>query len=216
VWRRFCAVCPHKIKVFLKGEGALEHTVITIAREYASGGRLIGKGVADRLGFAFYDKELIALTAKQTGFAEEVIAKTEQTKTKSLLYNLAMGVQELPMTDQIFIAQTRLIQQIASKEPCVIVGRGADYALRDLGHCLRVFVHAPAAQRIRRAEEEYGVKQDNMEAFVRRQDKSRALYYSHFTQQKWGMARQYHLCIDSSIGIDRAVDLLVNLVGGEA
>lgn len=192
--------------------------IITIGREYGSGGRTIGRKLAERLGISFYDKEIITMTAKQSGFAESVVEQAGEKKTGSLLYGLYNASVGLPLNDQIFIAQTKIIQEIGGKESCVIVGRCADYALRDRDDVLRVFIHAPLEQRVRRVRDEYGAKETGkaLEALIRKEDKNRAGYYSHFTQRDWGDMRGYHLCIDSSVGTDTAVDLLTRLAGGKA
>lgn len=193
----------------------MELRCITIAREYASGGSLIGKKLAESLGIAFYDKELIALTAKQTGFTEAIVEKTEREKTHSLLFELSAAVQT-PLEDQIFLAQFQVIQEIAGRESCVIVGRCADYVLRTYPNCRRVFIHAPLEARIARAVTAYGVDAENAEAVVRREDRKRAAYYNRCTNRKWHDAHNYHLCIDSSIGLDESVELIAQMEKGMA
>lgn len=188
----------------------------TIAREYASGGSLIGKKLAERLGIGFYDKELIALTARQTGFAEAIVEKTEYGKTRSLLFEMSASPMQVPLEDQIFLAQFRVIQDIADREPCVIVGRCAGYVLRTYANCRHIFIHAPFEARVARAIEQYGVDAKNAEAVVRREDKKRAAYYSRCTNRKWNDAHNYHLCIDSSIGLDETVELIACMEGGPA
>lgn len=191
----------------------MECKIITIGREYGSGGRLVGERLARELGFSFYDKELIGLTAKQSGFAESVVSQTEGKKTGSLLYGLYMAGQELPVSDQIYIAQTKVIRQIAEKGACVIVGRCADYVLEENEGCLRVFVHAAMDQRLRRVREEYGeAPEKSLASLIRKEDKRRSSYYNYFTQKKWGDMKNYDLCINTSLGIDNTVDLLARLV----
>jgi len=182
--------------------------VITIAREYGSGGRLIGEKVAKNLGIPFYDKELILLAAKKSGFSEEYIRSSEQIKSASFLYSLYMTSQVLPMSDQIFLIQSKIIQELAEQGPCVIVGRCADYVLRNNPNCMNVFIHAPVAERLRRVSEEYGDKSANMEDYVRKQDKKRASYYNYFSQNKWGNAKNYHLAINSTLGITQTAKLI--------
>lgn len=182
--------------------------VITIAREYGSGGRLIGEAVAKNLDIPFYDKELILLAAKKSGLSEDYIRRTEQIKSASFLYSLYMTSQILPMSDQIFLLQSQIIRELAEKGPCVIVGRCADYVLRNMSNCLNIFIHAPIEDRMRRAIEEYGDDHPNMEDYIRKQDKKRASYYNYFSQNKWGNAHNYHLAINSSIGVDETVYLI--------
>ena len=182
--------------------------VITISREYGSGGRAIGEKLAKELGIPFYNKELILMAAKESGLSEEYIKKTEQMKSTSFLYGLYMGAQALPMNDQIFLVQSKIIREIAEEGPCVIVGRCADYILRERNDLLNVFVHAPLALRAERAKKVYEKEASNMEDFVKKQDKKRASFYNYFSQNKWGDARHYHLAISSEYGVDFAVEVL--------
>ncbi len=182
--------------------------VITISREYGSGGRAIGEKLAKELGIPFYNKELILMAAKESGLSEEYIKKTEQMKSTSFLYGLYMGAQALPMNDQIFLVQSKIIRKIAEEGPCVIVGRCADYILREREDLINVFIHAPLSFRAQRAKSIYEKEAGNMEDFVKKQDKKRASFYNYFSQNKWGDARHYHLAISSVYGIDFAVEVL--------
>ena len=184
----------------------MKRIVITISREYGSGGRLIAKQLSEKLGITFYDKQLIAEVAKKTGFSENFIRDTEhQRPTNSFLFDLYTTVATPSVPDQVFIAQAKVIKEAAAKESCVIVGRCADYILRDEPNVLRVFVHAPLDQRIRRAREEYGAEEENLESYVIRQDKARASYHNYFAAGRWGQSREYDLCVNSRIGIDACV-----------
>ena len=182
--------------------------VITISREYGSGGRAIGEKLAKELGIPFYNKELILMAAKESGLSEEYIKKTEQLKSTSFLYGLYMGAQALPMNDQIFLVQSKIIREIAEEGPCVIVGRCADYILREREDLLGVFIHAPLEYRAKRTLEVYNKGGGNVEDFVKKQDKKRAAFYNYFSQNKWGDARHYHLAISSQYGVDFAVEVL--------
>ena len=183
--------------------------VICIDREYGSGGRLIAKQLSEKMGITFYDKQLIAEVAKKTGFSENFIRDTEhQRPTNSFLFDLYTTVVTPSVPDQVFIAQAKVIKQAAAKESCVIVGRCADYILRDEPNVLKVFVHAPLDQRIRRAREEYGAEEENLENYVIRQDKARAAYHNYFAAGRWGQSREYDLCVNSRIGIDAAVRVI--------
>ena len=187
----------------------MKHIVITIGREYGSGGRLIAKKLSEDMGITFYDKQLISDVAKKTGFSEHFIRNAEHHRpTNSFLYDLYTSVQTPSVPDQVFIAQAKVIKEAAARESCVIVGRCADYILRDQLNCLKVFVNAPLDQRIRRAREEYGVQEANLESFVIRQDKARASYYNYFATGRWGQSREYDLCVNSRIGIDTAVKVI--------
>ncbi len=182
--------------------------VITIAREYGSGGRLIGESVAKSLDIPFYDKELILMAAKKSGLSEDYIRRTEQIKSASFLYSLYMTSQVLPMSDQIFLVQSKIIRELAEKGPCVIVGRCADYVLRNMPNCMNVFIHAPIEERMQRAKEEYKDDAANMEDYVRKQDKKRASYYNYFSQSKWGNAHNYHIALNSTLGIEKSAYLV--------
>ena len=187
----------------------MKRIVITISREYGSGGRLIAKQLSEELGITFYDKQLISEVAKKTGFSENFIRDTEhQRPTNSFLFDLYTTVATPSVPDQVFIAQAKVIKEAAARESCVIVGRCADYILRDDPGLLSVFVHAPLDQRVRRAREEYGVTEPNVEAFVVRQDKARASYYNYFSTGRWGQRREYDLCLNSRIGIDTCVAVI--------
>lgn len=194
--------------------------VITISREYGSGGRAIGEKLAKELGIPFYNKELILMAAKESGLSEEYIKKAEQQKSTSFLYGLYMGAQQLPMNDQIFLIQSKIIREIAEKGPCVIVGRCADYVLRERKDLLSVFIHAPLSFRAQRAQNVYEKTASNIEDFVKKKDKKRAAFYNYFSQNKWGDARHYHLAISSVYGVDFAVEVLKHAAesfpGGEA
>ena len=153
--------------------------VITISREYGSGGRAIGEKLAKELGIPFYNKELILMAAKESGLSEEYIKKAEQQKSTSFLYGLYMGAQQLPMNDQIFLIQSKIIREIAEKGPCVIVGRCADYVLRERKDLLSVFIHAPLSFRAQRAQKVYEKTASNIEDFVKKKDKKRAAFYNY-------------------------------------
>ena len=187
----------------------MKHIIITIGREYGSGGRLIAKQLSEEMGITFYDKQLITEVAKKTGFSENFIRDTEhQRPTNSFLYDLYTTVATPSVPDQVFIAQAKVIKEAAARESCVIVGRCADYILREEPHVLKVFVNAPIDQRIRRAREEYDVTEPNLESYVIRQDKARASYYNYFATGRWGQSREYDLCVNSRIGINAAVKVI--------
>lgn len=185
----------------------MKQLVITISRQYGSGGRIIARRLSEELGVPFYDKEIIQKVSEQTGLTEQYIRQTEARPTGSFLFDLYSMTQTMPLPDQVFVAQCKYIQDVA-KHPCVIVGRCADYVLEEHPRCLRVFVQAPLEQRVRRAREEYGVTEGNVEAFVKQQDRYRASYYSHFVGRKWGDMGNYDLCVNSRMGIDQAVSAI--------
>ena len=194
-------------------------TIITISRQYGSGGRLIGQKLAERLGIPFYDKELITLAAQESGYAEHLFEKTADTNiSNSLLYSLAMygntmGLYDMPLNDKLFMAQSKTIQQVAEKGPCVIVGRCADYVLRGVPNVLNVFIHSDMASKVRRVTEDYGVTDDNVVDLINKTDKRRANYYNYYTGMKWGRAENYHLALRSdAVGIDGAVETIIRFI----
>ena len=186
----------------------MKKTVITIGRQYGSGGRIIAQKLAERLGIPYYDKEIIQSVAKETGLSESYIKEIDQKPTNSFLYDLVFATQGPTIPDQVYIAQSKVIRRVAEEGPCVIVGRCADYVLRETPHRLSVFVCAPLEERVERAERDYGVQNANLESYVQRQDKQRASYYNYFATGKWGDGSSYDLCINSRIGLDAAVDVI--------
>ncbi|MDR1916761.1 MAG: cytidylate kinase-like family protein [Synergistaceae bacterium] len=186
---------------------------VTIAREYGSGGRLIGKQLADELGIAFYDRELISYAASDIGLDEEFIKSIEQKKSSGFLYNLYSPFQWIPINEQVFLAQSNVIKNIAERESSVIIGRCADYVLENMRNCIRFFIYAPIEFRLSLVKDVYQEGESGrLEDYIRKQDKGRASYYNFFTQQKWGRAQNYHLCLNSSIGIQSSVRLLKKFV----
>ncbi len=192
----------------------MAHTVITVGREYGSGGRLIAQKAAEALGIPFFDRSIINMAAEETGLSADFIRRTEQQKTSSFLYNLYMSTQSLPVNDQVFIAQSEVIRRVAAEGPCIIVGRCADYVLRSQSgvDALNLFIHAPMEARIRRVREEYKVQAPDMRLYILKQDKNRAAYYEHFTDGQWGKAQNYHLAVSSSLGLETIVRLLADLM----
>lgn len=199
--------------------------IITISREYGSGGRQVGVTVAKKLGMEFYDKELIDAAAKEIGFPTEMIADREQRLTNSLLYNFAMGtlygiayprepkVSELPLTEQIYQAQKKAIEEAAKRGSCIFVGRCADYILKSRPDVLRVFIYADRDIRKRRAIEEYGEIEEYIDEFMYQTDKRRRIHYENYTNQKWGSRENYDLMLNSGdLGLDKCVELLCEAV----
>jgi len=193
--------------------------IVAIGRQFGSGGREIGKRLADELDIPFYDKALIQLTAKQSGIHEELLELSEETATNSLLYSLSTGAalwghrgfvdQELPLTDRIFIAQSEVIRKLADEGSCVIVGRCADDILREDPDCIRVFIHSSMAHRITRIEQVRGLDEDKAVKEIKKMDKKRSAYYQYFTDKKWGQSDLYTISINSGeIGVEPAVELL--------
>ncbi len=192
----------------------MKKTVITVSREYGSGGRLIGRKLADELGIGFYDGELLSLVAKESGYTEEFVRRNDQKKTQSMLYHLYIGSQILPASDMIFIAQSRVIKDLYNKESCVIVGRCADYVLRGFDGVINVFVTAPLESRIARVRDEYGEQPDNgnFRSYLLKKDKSRIAYYNYFADDAWGKVQTYDISVNSDIGIDKSADLIARYI----
>ena len=191
----------------------MHYPVITISREYGSGGRAIGERLAKELGVPFYDKELIFMAAKESGLSEEYIKKTEQMKSTSFLYGLYMSAQQLPMNDQIFLVQSKIIRQVAQEGPCVIVGRCAAEVLAKQGiPCLNVFIHAPLDERVARLRTRHDITEADARRFIRKNDKARANYHKKYAYTKWGDTRNYHMTISSSLGIDKVARIIAETV----
>ncbi|MDR0651998.1 MAG: cytidylate kinase-like family protein [Synergistaceae bacterium] len=190
----------------------MKKIAVTIAREYGSGGRIIGRELARELGFAFYDRELISLAAKECGFHEDFVQTMENRRASGFLFNIYMTYNELPISEQVFIAQSNIIREIAAREPCVIIGRCADYVLAEMKECVHFFIHAPLDLRVKIVRDEYKEGEGELAGYIRKKDKDRASYYNFFTQKKWGKAQNYNLCLDSGIGIPASVKLLKTYV----
>ncbi len=186
--------------------------IITIGRSFGSGGRIIGEKAATMLGIPLYDKELVQITAEKSNFCAAVVEQMQQKKPASLLYTLSGSMMEFPLQDQVFFAQSAVIRELAPKGPCVIVGRCADSILEEEGiRLLKVFVHAPDHERAKRAKETYHVEAKDIGDYIRKMDKKRKAYYDYFAHRTWGKSENYHLCINSTIGLDMAADLIVRL-----
>jgi cytidylate kinase len=197
--------------------------IITISRQYGSGGREIGEKLAKKLDIPFYDKELITRAAKESGFSEAAFENVEKKATNSLLYSIAMGMNaygnhdigftHLSLDDQVYLAQSNVIRKIAMEGPSIIVGRCADYILRDQADVIHVFIWADLAFRIERAVNLYNMEADKAEETILKIDKRRANYYNYHASEKWGRAENYHLSIRSDyVGIDNSVELLADYI----
>lgn len=199
-----------------------ERTVITIGREFGSGGHEIGMKLAEKLGIKCYDKELLELAAKESGLCEELFASQDEKPTNSFLYSLVMDTYSLgytnsyvdmPINHKVFLAQFDAIKKLAGEGPCVMVGRCADYALADWKDCFSVFVHADFDWRINRIAAKYNKSPKEARDIITKTDKSRASYYNYYTNKKWGSAKSYNLCIDSSkYGIDNTVKAIIESI----
>ena len=186
----------------------MKNYVITIARGYGSGGRTIGKMLADQLGISFYDRELLRLASDESGINEELFAKADESVRNTLLYKIARNIyrgelippdsDDFISNDNLFNYQAKIIKGLAAQESCVIVGRCADFVLRDQTNVIRVFVHAPLESCIDRLEEMYGEERKALEKKILLTDKKRGIYYKYYTGQEWNDAMNYDLCINTS------------------
>lgn len=197
-------------------------SVITIGREFGSGGKEIGKRLAEQYGIPFYDKELLEESAKHSGICEDLFVRHDESVSNSFLYSLVMGTYpvtmdgrlnpEMPLNHKIFLAQFNTIKTLG-QSPCVIVGRCADYVLKDSRDLVSVFITANMFDKKRRIAERYDIEKQKVEDFIRKTDKRRANYYEYYADSKWGMASNYDLSINSSVvGINGAVKLISEFI----
>lgn len=194
--------------------------VITISRQFGSGGRTIGKELAERLGVPYYDKELVDAVAKESGFSHEFIEEIGEyaSVTSSFLFNIAVSshpmglVDSMSVSDKLYVYQTNVIRDLADKGPCVIVGRCADFILKDRPNCLHAFIHADYDFRAKRIVELYGETKQTPEKRLQDKDSKRKVYYRHYTNRVWGEAQNYDICLDAGkLGIERCVDILTDI-----
>lgn len=194
-------------------------SIITISREFGSGGREIGHKLSEQLGIPFYDRELLEIASKESGICQELFVKHDESYTNSFLMNLVMGNYpisqdgrinpEMPLNHKIFLAQFDTIKNLAEKGPCVIVGRCADYVLRGHKDVLNFFITGNLYDKKQRIASRYDIEKNKIEDFIKKTDKRRANYYNYYSDMRWGDAKNYDLCINSSkTGIDGAVELM--------
>lgn len=200
-----------------------DNLIITIGRECGSGGRMIGMKVAERLGIKAYDKELLLLAAKESGLSREILEHHDEKPTNSFLYSLVTdnfssgyataGYFDMPLNQKAFLAQFDTIKKLADQESCVMIGRCADYALADYPNVIRVFISGNTEDRLKLTEEAFDVPEGKAKDFMCKTDKKRASYYNYYTNQKWGSAASYDLCINrSTVGYEGAVDIILNFI----
>lgn len=198
--------------------------VITISRQYGSGGREVGQKLADYYGIPFYDNEIISHAAKESGFSEVAFERAEEKATNSFLYSLAMGMSAygnmdlgfstMSVDDRLFLAETKVTRRFAQQGSCVIVGRCADYVLKDMPNVVNVFVAADIPSRVKRAIEVYELPKAKAEENILKFDKRRSNYYNFHTGKKWGDVNNYHISIRSDFGgIDHTVHTLISYLG---
>ena len=187
--------------------------IITISREFGSGGRFVGEEVAKKLGVAYYDKDIIGQIAKQSGFAPEYIKENAELSPKKGLFAYAFSGRDITgksVEDMVYEAQRKVILEIAEKESCVIIGRNADFILRDRNDVLNVFIHGDMPEKTQRIIGLYHVEEKEAVKMMADTDKRRMTNYNFYTDQKWGKASNYTLCLNSSqLGYDRCEKIIV-------
>lgn len=195
--------------------------VITIGRQCGSGGRKIGQMLADKLGIKCYDRELLAMAAKESNLSESLFETHDEKPTNSFLYSLVMDTyslgynsssyMDMPINHKIFLAQFDTIKKLASEESCVIVGRCADYALAENDHAVKVFITGDEEDKIHRIMEDKNLPYNKAKDVIVKTDKRRASYYNYYSSKRWGDSRSYDLCVNSSsLGLEGVVDLILS------
>ncbi len=203
-----------------------KHPVITIGRQCGSYGKIIGEKLAEELGIKCYDKELLSLAAKNSGFSEELFQSHDEKPTSSLLYSLVMdthslgfttsGYMDMPMDHKLFLTQFETIKQLAEEESCVILGRCADYALSEYKNQVSVFITADEDDRIEALKDRHHIDNGKAKDLMVKTDKKRSSYYNYYTNKKWGDVRSYDLCINrSAVGVEGAVKIIRDFVGAK-
>lgn len=189
-----------------------EHTIITVSREYGSGGRYVARLIADKLGIKFYDKDFVVKLAKETGLSEEYIEENEQKRTFGAnLDNVVAG--ELSSSDELFIKESELIKEIAQKESAVIVGRCSDFILKDMDNVIKVFIYSNEENKVKRAIEFYGLDEENAKKEIKRIDKQRANHYKHYTGKEWKDSDNYDICINSdTFGVEKSAEIICDML----
>lgn len=192
-------------------------TVIVIGRQYGSGGHDIGKALAEKLGFAFYDNEIIQMTAGSTGYTPQFIKDREENMTNSLLYDLVSQMyiysdtQEAPR-DAIFESEGKVIRELADKGNCVILGRCADYFLRNRENCLKVYLHAPEDYRVKRIMKTENLSEEDARQKIRKMDRRRSDNYHYYTKRIWGHSGNYDITLDTEIGAEAVQEIICNMM----
>ena len=198
--------------------------IITIGRQFGSGGKDVGKMVADALNIPFYDKELVELAAKKSNFNEDAVKEIDERATHSLLYSIVTGsfgldglnsplFYEMPMNDKFFIAQSEIIKEVAAKESCVIVGRCADYVLSEVENVdvLSTFIYGSLDYRSMRVARDLNLTLPRARDYIKKTDKQRRTYYDYYTSHEWCIISNYDLCINTEkIGIESAAQMIIN------
>lgn len=198
----------------------MENIVITIARQYGSGGKTVGQMLAEKLNIHYYEKELLKLASDDSGISEVLFARADEHIKSTKLFRIAKSAyngelippesDDFTSTDNLFNYQAKIIRQLAEEESCVIIGRCADYVLKDYENVLSVFVHAPLEFCLEQAAKKHSMDLKELERFIHKTDRHRAEYYKYHTGRDWTDARNYDLCLDSSkLGFERCVDEII-------
>ena len=194
----------------------MEKRIITISREFGSGGRFIGEEVAKQLGIAYYSENIIDQIAQQSGLSPEYIEENAELSPKKGLFAYVFSGRDITgksVDDMLYEAQRKVILEIAEKEPCVMIGRNADFILKDRDDVLNVFVHGDMPEKIKRICKLYDVTEDGAIKLIKDTDKRRRINYNFYTEQKWGMARNYTLSLNSSqLGYERCEKMIIDCV----
>lgn len=194
----------------------MEKRIITISREFGSGGRFIGEEVAKKLGISYYDKDIIGQIAEQSGFSPEYIRENAELSPKKGLFAYAFSGRDITgksVEDMVYEAQRNVILKIAEKESCVVIGRNADFILKDREDVLNVFIHGDMPEKVQRICKLYNVAEADVAKMITETDKRRRTNYNFYTDQKWGMAKNYTLSLNSSqLGYDRCEKIILECV----
>lgn len=199
------------------------HTIITIGRQYGSGGRYVARLLAEKLNIPFYDKEILTEASRDSGICREVLEENDEKANRSLLFSFVTGIQtrndigafavDMPLNHKTFLAQFDAIRKIADQGPCVIVGRCADYVLRDHSNVINAFIFSDADDKVHRVIEHYGVDPAKAQDVIKKADKQRASYYNYYCTGTWGAVDNYDICINTGkIGVENAADVLYEYV----
>ena len=198
------------------------NTIITIGRQYGSGGKEIGTKLAQYYNIPFYDKELLKVAAKESGICEEMFENFDEKPTTSFLYSLVMDPYalgynatsfDMPLNQKVFLASFDAIKKVADEGPCIIVGRCADYAFHDFKNCINLFIYGDEDVKIKRIMGKYNLTEDKARDMMTKKDKQRQSYYNYYSSKKWGRADSYDFCLNSTVlGVDGTVKLIIQIV----
>lgn len=201
----------------------MKQPIITIGRQYGSGGYQVASLLAKELGLKFYDKTILEEASKASHISEALFQEHDEQPNQSFLFHLAMDTYsmryptslsgDIPLNHKIFLAQYKVIQELGEKGGCVIVGRCSDYALSDCKHSLHLFLHGDLEDRVRRIQEKHSLEKEAAKELILREDKRRAAYYNYFTTKKWGSIHSYHSTINTSrFGIKGSVEIIKTMI----